>query len=202
MKNVTDLIEEAQRRVPEGAPFGTRWHGTAEVTTAQARHRAAVDARIDAKGRRREQFWCDDVRVERSVLLRLTCSETECPHAAEVRAQWLAFHRRSPAPRPRHTLAPQPLSTDVPLKVGSHAIVARPARIPCFTPCPNGAHPPLRIDKAGFDLFEDGVCLGGGRVQIGSMQRPRIPTVQAAEAYVLARHLEGLAMLGRWSDAA
>jgi hypothetical protein len=194
---VIDLIDEARRRVPEGAPFGTRWHGTTRVEHAHARHQAAVDVRIDAKGQRREQYWCDDVRVERSVLLRLTCSESECPHAVEVRAQWQAWHRRAPAPRPRYSWAPQPLTTDVPLKVGRHAIVARPARFPCYTPCPNGAHPPIRIDKTGFDLFEDGVCLGGGLLEIGSMQRPRIPTVQAAEAFVLARHLEGLAMVGR-----
>ena len=196
--NVLDLDEEARRRVPATAPFGTRWKGMSQVTTPHGPHTVAVAARIDARGHRREQFWCDEVRVERGVLLRLTCAETECPHAVEVRAQWLAFHRRAPARPARPSMNPQALIADIPVTVGRHHLVARPARFPCFTHCPNQAHPPLNIDKTGFDLFEEGVCLGGGVVadQRGVM-RPRIPTVRAAEAFVLARHLEALAALGQ-----
>ena len=201
--NVLDLDEEAHRKVPASAPFGTRWKGTAQVTTPHGKHTVAVAARIDARGQRREQFWCDEVRVERAVLLRLTCKETECPHAVEVRAQWLAFHRRAPARAPRPSIDPQALMADIPVSAGRHLIVARPARFPCFTHCPNGAHPPLIIDKTGFDLFEDGVCLGGGVVTTdgGSALRPRLPTVRAAEAFVLARHLEALATLGQATDS-
>jgi hypothetical protein len=142
------------------------------------------------------------VRVERAVLLRLTCQETECPHAIEVRAQWLAFHRRTPARAPRPSLSPQALMADIALTVGSHHFVARPARFPCFTHCPNQAHPPLIIDKTGFDLFEEGVCLGGGvGTEFGGVPRPRLPTVRAAEAFVLARHLEALAVLGQAGDS-
>jgi hypothetical protein len=202
MNVLLDLIDEADRKVPATAPFGTRWKGLCKLTTAHGAHSVAVAARIDARGRRREQFWCDEVRVERSVLLRLTCAETECPHAIEVRVQWLAFHRRGPAHAPRATLGPQPLTADIPVTVaGRHHVVARPARFPCFTPCPHGAHPPLAIDKTGFDLFEEGVCLGGGIVEHGGMRRPRIPTVHAAEAFVLARHLEALAALGQAADS-
>jgi hypothetical protein len=199
--NVLDLDEEAHRRVPATAPFGTRWKGTSQVTTPHGAHTVAVAARIDARGHRREQFWCDEVRVERGVLLRLTCKETECPHAIEVRAQWLAFHRRAPARAPRASMSPQPLTADIPVTVGRHHIVARPARFPCFTHCPNDAHPPLNIDKSGFDLFEEGVCVGGGVTVLGGVLRPRLPTVRAAEAFVLARHLEALATLGKATDS-
>jgi hypothetical protein len=199
--NVLQLIDEADHRVPTTAPFGTRWKGTCKVTTAQGSHTVAVAARIDARGQRRAQFWCDDVRVERAVLLRLTCQETECPHAVEVRAQWLAFHRRSPALAPPPSLAPRALMADVRVTVGRHHLVARPARFPCFTPCPHGAHPPLAIDKTGFDLFEEGVCVGGGVTELGGVLRPRIPSVRAAEAFVLARHLEALAALGQAADS-
>jgi hypothetical protein len=183
--------------VPETAPFGTRWKGTTRLTAPHGAHSVAVAARIDARGRRREQFWCDEVRVERAVLLRLTCTETECPHAIEVRAQWLTFHRRGPVRTLRPVLRHEPLIADIAVTVGRHHLVARPARFPCFTPCPHGAHPPIAIDKNGFDLFEGGVCLGGGVVAVAGVLRPRIPTVHAAEAFVLARHLEALAAVGQ-----
>ena len=199
--NVLQLIDEAERRVPTTAPFGTRWKGTSRVSTPHGAHTVAVAARIDARGQRREQFWCDELRVERAVLLRLTCAETECPHAIEARAQWQAFHRSGPAFTPRPSLAPRSLMADVPVTVGRHHLVARPARFPCFTPCPHGAHPPLAIDKSGFDLFEEGVCVGGGVTEHGGVLRPRIPNVRAAEAFVLARHLEALAALGQAADS-
>lgn len=198
---VLQLIDEADRRVPTTAPFGTRWKGTGKVSTPHAVHTVAVAARIDARGQRRVQFWCDELRVERAVLLRLTCQESECPHVVEVRAQWLAFHRRGALTAVRPKPGPQPLMADIPVSVGRHHLVARPARFPCFTPCPYGAHPPLAIDKTGFDLFEEGVCVGGGVIELGGVLRPRIPSVRAAEAFVLARHLEALAALGQAADS-
>lgn len=199
--DVMQLLDEVRRHVPGNAPSGTRWQATCVVRVAQGVHHVAAAARIDNQGRRREQFWCDGVRVEKAVLLRLTCAETECPHAVQVRAQWAAFHGRGGAvsrPAPPRTL---PLMTEVDISVGRHRFTARPARFPCYTPCPNGAHPPLTIEKAGFDLFDGGMCLGGGVSDATGVRRPRIPTVPAAEAYVLARQLETLATLGAARDA-
>lgn len=193
--NVRQLIDEVDRQVPVSAPPGTRCKLMATVTTPHGPHRVAAAARIDARGRRREQYWCDGVRLERAVLLRLTCPETECPHAVQVRAQWLDFHRQRPAKTAPQPPRPLPLIAEVAVTVGRQQLVARPARFPCFTPCPQGAHPPLTIDKSGFDLFEDGTCLGGGAVESGGFMRPRLPTLRAAEAFVLARHLEALAAL-------
>ena len=152
--NVPQLLAEVRRQVPMDAPIGTRWKGTSVVTLPEGGHHVAAAARIDVQGRRREQFWCDDSRVERAVLLRLTCTERECPHATQVRAQWAAFHRRDgavPRPSPRSS---RPLMEEVTVTVGWQRFTARPARFPCFTPCPNGAHPPMTIEKAGYDLFD------------------------------------------------
>lgn len=198
---VLAAIAEVRAKVPLGAAFGTRWQVTVVVPSAQGQHQVKVAARIDPQGRRREQFWCDGVRVEQAVLLRLTCAESECPHATAVRAQWQAYHRRDGA-----GFAARPagfaLIHESVVQVAGHQLVARPARFPCYTPCPHGAHPPLTIDKAGFDLFEDGRCLAGGVSDAGGVRRPRIPSVAAAEAYVLARRFEMLAALGRVRDAA
>ena len=199
--NVPRLLDEVCTHVPLDAPFGTRWKGTLVVTSAEREHHVAAAARIDAQGRRREQFWCDEVRVDRAVLLRLTCTERECPQATQVRAQWAAFHRRGGAPvRPEPPL-PRPLMVEVDVNVGGQRFTARPARFPCFTPCPNGAHPPMMIDKMGFDLFDDHRCIGGGVADHQGVRRPRLPTLAAAEAYVLARQLEASAVLGAARDA-
>ncbi|WP_144289924.1 hypothetical protein [Ideonella sp. A 288] len=199
--NVTQLLDEVRRRVPQGAPFGTRWKGRSVVTTPGGEHHIAAAARIDVQGRRREQFWCDDVRVEHAVWLRLTCTEGECPHATQVRAQWAAFRRRNGAAARSAPTPPRPLMAEVAVHLGPQRFIARPACFPCYTPCPNGAHPPMTLDKTGFDLFDDGSCLGGGVTQSGGVQRPRLPTVRAAEAYLLARHLETLAAVGAARDA-
>ena len=80
--------------------------------------------------------------------------------------------------------------TEATVRAGRPCLTARPARFPCLTPCPHGAHPPLTIEQPGFDLFEGEVCVGGGVVESHGVRRPRIPTLPAAEAYVLARQLE------------
>jgi hypothetical protein len=198
--NVLQLLDEVQNQVPEGAPFGTRGKATSALALPDGVHRVAVAARIDPQGRRREQFWCDDVRVEKAVLLRLTCPERECPHAVQVRAQWTAFHGRDRASALPGSPLTRPLMVEAAVTVGRQRFTARPARFPCFTPCPNRAHPPLTIEKLGFDLFGDGICLGGGVTESQGVRRPRIPTLRAAEAYVLARQLETMATVGAARD--
>lgn len=227
-ETVLTLLDTLERQVPPGAPCGTRWSGRAAVRVGAAGqprvHAVQVAARIDERGQRRVQFSVDGVRLERSVLLRLTCAETECPQARAVHAQWQQWHRAhpkaalgsaagagmAPARTAEPTWAPEqvdataaqpaPLLREQPVVVGRHHLVARPARFACFTPCPHGAHPPMTIDKTGYDLFEDGQCVGGGLHVEQGVPRPRLPNLPACEAYVLARHLEGLAALEQARD--
>ena len=193
--SILQLIREIRQRVPIGAVFGTRWRLTARVDVTGATHQLTVAARIDHKGRRREQFLCDGVRVEKPMLLRLTCPETECPHARAVRQQWDQFHRRAPA---RHAVLPpqaRPLIEEHELVVNDQRYTARPARFSCYTPCPNRAHPSMVIEKTGYDLFAHDTCVGGGLVDRDGVARPRLPTLQAAEAFVRSGHVQALAVL-------
>lgn len=205
MKTVPELIAHIEHLVPEGAPFGTRAKASLPIDAPVGRLDVAVAARIDAKGGRRLQYWCDGIRVERHVLLRLTCPEGACPQSRAIRAQWQDFLRgeRAPAePAAAFAPSPQPLIQDLPLRFGRADCVARPASFRCFTPCPNGAHPPMQIDQPGFDLFEDGRCVGGGVVTgADGVRRPRLPTLQSAEAFVLARRLEAMAAVAGARDA-
>jgi hypothetical protein len=192
---VPQLLAQIEADVPEHAAVGRRATRSTRVTLPGATHQVTVNAHIDEKGRRRLQYLCDGVRVERSVLLRLTCPEQECPQARAVRGQWADWHRGGPA---RERVSPPtsaPLMQEQPLRVGRHHCTARPARFACFTPCPHEAHPPMTLDKTGYDLFEDGQYLGGGLVHVDGVARPRLPTLRAAEAHVLARHLEALVLV-------
>lgn len=195
--NVHELIADAERHVPENAPFGVRHRAQGIITTGDTPHHITVAARIDAQGHRRDQYFCDGTRVPRHVLLRLTCAETECPQAQAVREQWTRFQRRGTASPQRHSGPPhvRPLMSEVEVAAAGHRCVARPARFNCFGPCPNQAHPPMWIEKTGFDLFEDGACVGGGILSAGGTSRPRLPSIEAAQAYLLARRLEALAAL-------
>ncbi len=194
---LTQLLDEVRRQVPDDAPIGARCKLSAVVQASDGAHEVAVAARIDAQGRRREQFWCDDVRVEQPVLLRLTCPEGQCPHVVQVRAQWEAFRGRARAAARSRPPSPQPLLAETAVCAGGQTFTARPARFPCFTRCPNGAHPPLTIEKTGYDLFDEGGCVGGGVTELRGVRRPRLPTAQDAQAYALSRHLEALATVAK-----
>lgn len=198
--NVQQLIAQAEDAVPADAVPGTRHRAQGAVTTDRGRFVVEVVVRVDRLGRRREQHFCDGTRLSRPALLRLTCAESACPQAQAVQAQWAAFHRRTaaPGPAPSRPAAPQPqpLLTDIDVEAAGHRCIARPARFSCYTACPNDAHPPMRLEHTGFDLFEDGRCIGGGLAGPASRRRPRLPTLAAVEAYLLARRLEALAQLG------
>lgn len=196
--SVLQLIREIRQKVPVDAAFGTRWQLTARVDVTGASHQLTVAARIDHKGRRREQFLCDGVRVEKPMLLRLTCAETECPHARAVRQQWDQYHRRAPARRAVQLQPlPLPLIEEYELVVNDQPYTARPARFSCYTPCPNRAHPSMVIEKTGYDLFAHDTCVAGGLVDCDGVKRPRLPTLQAAEAFVRSGHQQALMLLTR-----
>lgn len=197
---VPELMSEAERQVPVDARPGTRHRAAAVVATAQARFAVEVVVRIDHRGRRRAQHFCDGVRLPHALLLRLTCAETACPEARAVQARWAAHHGRAAPAAARdaaQTIAARPLIDEWPLSGASGlACVARPARWPCFTACPNGAHPPMCVEQAGFDLFEDGGCVAGGlAVGADGRERPRLPSLAAAEGWLRARALEARALI-------
>lgn len=201
-----DWLEQLTTLVPEGAPVGTRHRIETTTGSGAGAHRIAAEALIDRHGQRRERFWCDGARLQRHELLRLTCPETECPQAKALRAQWQAFvqRRHGPAAVARRAAvvaaAPAALMQEHLLQMAGQTCTARPAVFRCFTHCPHGAHPPLWIDQRGFDLFEDGVCIGGGLATDRAGTRPRIPTLQAAQAWLTARALEASAALAALAE--
>ena len=130
---VLEFIDEAVRQVPVSAPPGTCWKAAAEIATPHGRHTVAVEARIEADGRRHEAFRFDDSPIERHLLLRLTCREAECPQAVAVRAQWLALHAPGPMPARVQGPCPRPLITEVAVGGDSQPFVV------LYGPAPQGA---------------------------------------------------------------
>lgn len=200
--NAIDLYDEVQQRVPCGAARGTRHRAEAVLTVGERRHRVVVAGRIDPKGQRREYALCDGIGIERPMLLRLTCPEIDCPQAMATRRQWDAFQARKAGKQQQRqpTLGEGPMQPIQPhgktVKAGGHTCWARGNWFPGFTSCPNRAHPPMQMVLTGYDLFdEDGQCLAGGVQRQAGYCRPRLPNLQAVEAFLWTNQLQAMALL-------
>lgn len=164
-------------------------------------HDIEVIYRIDRKGRRVINYFCDGARMPRATLLMLLCPEAACPQSKAVRLRWRLFIGKPERHVPRRVvpLRPAPLMEEVPVDGAGHHCVARPAAFECLTPCPLGAHGPQVLHKTGWDLFEDGVCVAGGLcvVHRGGASRPRFESPADAQQWLLRHQADTLALFDR-----
>lgn len=143
------------------------------------------------KGEPTYRYWVDTARVTREVLLAMLCSESLCPWHQDTLAQLLRFLGKAPtAPvkRKRTAMHITALQQESRLEVDGQAYVARPAKLPCRWQCPVGAHPPVVLQRDGWDVFRlDGSYVAGGL----DASRPResmlplFSTLEAARAWLL-----------------
>jgi hypothetical protein len=163
-KEIGMVIDELEARVRGRLPLDARAGTRVRVTEALHGHEIEVVYRIDRKGQRVMNYFCDGARLSRATLLTLLCPEAACTEAQAVRQQWCLFigqpQRRAPARVV--PLRPAPLMEELPIECAGHQCVARPASFECLTPCPMSAHAPLVMRKSGWDLFEDGIWIAGG----------------------------------------
>lgn len=162
MSLIEDLEQRAAAELPAGAGPGTE--GRAEAWAEG--DLVEVHCRVDRQGQRRCSYRFGGVRLERSTLQRLLCPEGACDQALAVRARWAAF-RGTAEPEPARATQAQPLRVaelvkSVRVHAAGRIVEARPASFECLTPCPTGAHPPLRLRKGGWDVFDGARYLGGG----------------------------------------
>ncbi len=131
------------------------------------------------------------IRLERWVLLLLTCPEAACERSPATQRKWreLQGQRPSRSRRINQTVQFAHLVEDVAVKAGSRACVARPASFQCLTPCPVKAHAPIVMRKTGWDLFEGGKCVAGGLIPspTTAVLEPMFPTTSVAHAWLAAR---------------
>lgn len=179
MTLIDDLESRAAATLPAGASAGSE--GRAEAWAEG--DLVEVRCRVDRHGGRRCAYSFGGLRLERATLQRLLCPEGACEQARAVRARWAAF-RGAAGPEPARATQAEPLRiAELVKSVRVHAagriVEARPASFECLTPCPTGAHEPLRLRKGGWDVFDGARYLGGGLRQEprSRVQKPRFEQI-------------------------
>jgi hypothetical protein len=194
---IAELEARVRGRLPLDACAGVRVSAT-EVLDG---HDVEVTYRIDRKGQRVINYFCDGARMSRATLLMLLCPEAACPQATAVRLRWSLFIGKPERQAPQRVvpLRPAPLMEEVPVDGAGHHCVARPAAFECLTPCPLGAHGPQVLHKTGWDLFEDGVCVAGGLCvdHRGGASRPRFESPADAQQWLVRHQADTLALFDR-----
>lgn len=165
--------------------------GAKPRASANAEHKGigvSVSAHQLRNGKSVFKYSFDGVRLERSLLLQLLCTETGCPQCKVTQANWAKF-RGVLAPSRRvvqPSYAFKHLSEEVCIEVAGRTCVARPAVLQCRITCPVRAHGPAVVRKSGWDLFEGNRYLTGGLITNPETleQEPTIPTIGAAKNWL------------------
>ncbi|WP_210801456.1 hypothetical protein [Ideonella aquatica] len=209
--HVNDLIQAIEAAVPAGAAPGTRHRVEGRVDTGAQAHEVAIAVRMDAAGRRRETWLCDGIRVERPLLLRLTCAQTDCPQAQQAQRDWQNFHRRRlglpqshehAGGRLRALQARAERNACVMLEAGALTVQAIANRFQGYARCPNHAHPPICRDLPGYDVFDGFDFVVGGGTQVLRDGRvvdmgPRVRSLAQVQAWLDESHRQAGAAIDR-----
>lgn len=168
--------------------------GAIPRASANAAHRGiriSVSAHRLRNGKPIFKYSLDGVRLERSLLLQLLCTETDCPECQGTQANWALFRGVLAPSRNavQQNYAFKHLAEEFSIEVSGRTCVARPAVLQCRIICPLRAHGPAVVRKTGWDLFEGGRYLIGGLVTDPETleQKPTIPTIEAAKNW-LSQH--------------
>ena len=159
-------------------------------------------ALIEVTARRRRdgagvlRYSYGGVRLERAVLLMLTCPSQLCEKSLKARRLWAA---RSELPQKlqqtRRTTTLLPLSTSrtvaslfSEITINQRGVVyeARPATFSVMVRCPVGAHAPINSCAQGWDLFSQGSYICGGLAfsEKTRSHTVRFPSIEAIENWI------------------
>jgi hypothetical protein len=157
-------VEEALcTRLVNGDAGNKKW---IEKSFAVEARTVRVSHGVDRKGEPAFRYWFDATRVDRSVLLKLICKESLCPRHQETLAKWCKFSGLTMAKASKQTKTPvhiDKLEVEQHIVLGGKSYFARPAKLSCKWNCPVGAHPPVVLQRDGWDVFSaEGKCLAGG----------------------------------------
>jgi hypothetical protein len=147
-----------------------------------------VHARLLSNGRPIFGYGFDGVRLDRSVLLQLLSTETDCPQCQRTQANWKAFRGISSVTRKsvQQSYQFKHLVEEVAIEAAGRRCTARPAAFQCRISCPAKTHAPAVVRKTGWDLFEGNRCVAGGLITNTETleQEPALPTIDAATAWL------------------
>jgi len=150
---------------------------------------------INRRGEGQYRYWIGRHRVQRQMLLTLTCRQTACPRRQTALEAWTRFADTSiqhAAQSAKHLGAVKSspvfisqLTEEVQLPGPSpendpRPWTARRARLPVEMVCPHGAHVPLRVPVDAWDLYgPDGYAAGGLKHGV-----PLLATLDDARAWI------------------
>jgi len=158
------------------------------ITAVHKGHDVEVHARLLGTGKELFGYSYDGIRLERSVLLQLLCTETVCPQCQRTQANWNAFRGISSVTRRsvQQSYQFKHLVEEVAIEAAGRRCTARPAAFQCRITCPVKAHAPAVVRKTGWDLFEGNRYVAGGLVTNPETleQESALPTIDAAAAWL------------------
>lgn len=184
------MIEQLEERARLQLAGQTVRRGRACVTENHNGTAVAVHAHQLGNGKIVLGYSFDGIRLDRSALLQLLCSETACPMCQRTQSNW-RFFRGMPSPISKPARPKRPnyqfnhLIEEVTIEAHGRTCIARPAIFQCLTPCPVKAHAPAVVRKTGWDLFENGKYVAGGltrNVETRTIE-PMLTTIDAARAW-------------------
>jgi hypothetical protein len=180
---------EAQARVQLSKSASVK--AQALITDTHQGKIVTVHARLLNNGRSIFGYGFDGVRLERSTLLQLLCTKTECPKCQQTQANWRRFQGiADPVPKKAISVYQfRHLAEEVLLDFENRTIHARPASFQCRTVCPVEVHGHEIVRKTGWDLFEGGAYIGGGLTTnpASKLLEPLLPTIHAAKDWLAQR---------------
>jgi hypothetical protein len=142
------------------------------------------------KGEPTYRYWVDSARVTREVLLAVLCYESLCPWHQDTIVQLRQFVGKAPpatVQRKKAAMHITALQQECRLEVDGKAYVARPAKLSCKWTCPLGAHPPVMLQRDGWDLFNaEGKCIAGGLDPTRPKESayPLFPSIVAVQSWL------------------
>ncbi len=161
-----------------------------EQTFPVESHAVRVSHGLDRNGQPTFRYWFDATRVDRGVLLTLICKESLCPKHQDTMAKWCKFAGQAvakPAKPFRTPVYIDKLEVERLIHFNGKSYSARPAKLQCKWTCPLGAHPPVVLQRDGWDLFSaEGKCIAGGLDPARPKESayPLFPTVSAVQSWL------------------
>jgi hypothetical protein len=182
------MIEQIEARARQQLAASTAVKPKACVAAVHKNHAIEIHLRVLSTGKELFGYCYDGIRLERSVLLQLLCTNTACPQCQQTQANWNAFRGITNMAR---RSAPQNygfkhLVEEVVIEAAGRRCTARPAAFQCRVTCPVKAHAHAIVRKTGWDLFEGNRYVAGGLLTNPetSEQGPALPTIDAATAWL------------------
>ena len=156
-------IDELEARVRSRMPLDARVGTRVRAVQALNGHEIEVIYRIDRKGQRVINYFCDGARMSRVILLMLLCPEAACPQAKAVRLRWVSSSAsRAAGARARDAAAPGAADGGGSGRRRRAPLCGSPGFVRVPDTVPDGRPRARAAAQDGLGLVRDGTWVAGG----------------------------------------